>query len=208
MKATILILLGLLLAAPAAPAQDAAPAALDDSSREALSSLLCQDFQGLHAPLDTLSREMVMKISKRGSYEGWEPLDLYLSWMADPQHWAGQPLLAARNEGLRNLLGLAGHESHASYNQLFDGQGRYRFAAEVEEALRTPPRERSKMQGKLLSFDERVNLLSMSLHGRTLRIFPLPGDPNDSWLGLHDILEAVDPAAVDNPPYHPQINHP
>ncbi|MBC8368055.1 hypothetical protein H8E52_11640, partial [bacterium] len=46
---------------------------LGDTARERLGTLIIQDYQGRMKPLDTLSREMVMKITKRSKFQGWEP---------------------------------------------------------------------------------------------------------------------------------------
>ncbi len=164
---------------------------LGDTPRERLGRLIIQDYQGRMKPLDTLSREMVMKITKRSSFEGWEALDLYLSWMSHGTWWLDQPVIAVRNPGIKDMLGVDEATTHVSIRSLLDEFGRYRFGEQVEEALRTPDRERSKMQRKLLSFDERFNLWVMSMQGRTLRIFPVPGDEKGTWLSFGDVTPAL-----------------
>jgi cytochrome c-type biogenesis protein CcsB len=155
---------------------------LSEPAREALKRLMVQDFQGRMKPLDTLSRESIWKISKRGSIEGWEPLDLYLSWMAHSNFWFDKPIVAVRNPQLKGLLGVSESTELITPASLYDGEGRYRVVDDVEKAHRTPDKEKSKMQRKLISLDERFNLFFMTMRGLTLRSFPLPGDENNRWL--------------------------
>ncbi len=164
---------------------------LGDTARDRLGTLIIQDYQGRMKPLDTLSREMVMKITKRSKFQGWEPLDLYMSWMSHGTWWLEEPVIAVRHPGIKDMLGVDETTTHVSIRSLLDGNGRYRFGDEVETALRTADRERSKFQRKLLSFDERFNLWVMSMQGRTLRIFPVPGDEKGTWLSFNDVNPAL-----------------
>ncbi len=101
---------------------------LSPEARAAVSALMIQDFQGRMKPFDTLSRESVMKITKRSHFDGWKPVDLYLSWIAQPDYWFSRPIIAVRHPGLKDLLGVAPETKHISPNSLYDGSGRYRLA--------------------------------------------------------------------------------
>lgn len=162
---------------------------LSDPAREMASRLVIQDFRGRMKPLDTMAREMVMKVAKRSKFEGRQPVDQYLSWSTNPNFWWDKPLVAVRFIGLKDLLGVDHSVKHVSPASLFDAQGQYRLADIVEEAHRTPDRERTKVQRKLISFDERFNLLYMTFRGSTLSLYPVPGDDNNTW----EIIETVTP---------------
>jgi len=164
---------------------------LSEASRDALRRLSVQDYQGRMKPLDTLSREMVVKITKRSSFQDWEPLDLYFSWMLTPRYWYEQPVIAVRNPGLKEMLGVSPETTHVSAVSLMNEQGRYRLGPQVEEALRTADRDRSKTQRKLLTFDERVNIIFMNFQQGGLRLYPVPGDENDTWLEVGKIAEQI-----------------
>jgi cytochrome c-type biogenesis protein CcsB len=164
---------------------------LTPSARDALKVLMVQDYQGRMKPLDTLSRESVMKVSKRHHHLGWEPVDMYVSWLAHPSYWFEQPILRARHPDLRQLLGVPEGTKHLAPSSLLDAQGRYRLAADVETAHRKPAKERSDMQRKLLSFDERVNVFNMAVRGLSLRVFPVPDDPNNRWLSPGEFDQAA-----------------
>ncbi|MFO7652776.1 MAG: hypothetical protein R6X25_03035 [Candidatus Krumholzibacteriia bacterium] len=161
---------------------------LPEPVRQQARRLVVQDWRGRMKPLDTLAHEMVMKIAKQATFEDRAPVDLYLNWMANPQAWFAHPVIAVRNEGVKDLLGVPQGTKYVSAASLFDEQGQYRIRGLVEEAHRTPDSQRSKTQRRLISFDERFNLLYMSLRGETLRIFPVPGDENRTWMHIEAVL--------------------
>lgn len=165
---------------------------LSDPAREAASRLIIQDFRGRMKPLDTLAREMVMKVAKKTKYEGRDPVDQYLSWSLNPQFWWDKPVISVKFQGIKDLLGVDAATTHVSLASLVDAQGRYRLTAAVEEAHRTPDRERSKLQRKLISFDERANILNHAFRGSSLRMFPVPGDPNNTWQDIQTVTPRLD----------------
>ncbi|MBK8165161.1 MAG: cytochrome c biogenesis protein CcsA [bacterium] len=166
--------------------------ALSDPAREAASRLVIQDYNGRMKPLDTLAREMVMKVAKRTKFEGRQPVDQYLSWALNPNFWWDKPLIQVKNPGVRQLLGVDATVTHVSAASLFDAQGRYRLTEAVEQAHRTPDRERSKTQRQLISFDERFEMLYMTFRGATLRLFPIPNDANHTWQEIEQVLPRLD----------------
>jgi len=164
---------------------------LTGEARNEAGALIVQDFQGRMKPLETLSIEMIRKITKRSHFEDWDPLDLYLGWIARPDYWFEYPLLAVRHPEVKKLLGVDEGETHVSAFSLLDQEGHYRIGDTVEEALRTPDKSRSKFQRRLLSFDERFNLFYMTLQGRTLRLYPVPGDQKNTWLDIRQVQEQL-----------------
>jgi cytochrome c-type biogenesis protein CcsB len=163
---------------------------LSNPAREQASRLIVQDYRGRMKPLDTLAREMVMKVAKKTKFQDREPVDMYLSWTANSSYWWNQPCIAVRYPGLKDLLGVDHSVKHVSPASLYEN-GKYRLGAAVEEAHRTPDRDRSKTQRKLISFDERFNLLYMTFQGATLRLYPVPGDANNTWLDIQSVSEKL-----------------
>ncbi|MEN8006040.1 MAG: cytochrome c biogenesis protein CcsA [Candidatus Krumholzibacteriota bacterium] len=160
---------------------------LSKPAREAAARLTIQDYRGRMKPFDTLAREMVMKIAKRSKFEGRHPVDQYLSWSLNPYFWVDKPIIGVRYPGLKDLLGVDHSVKHVSYNSLISPDGHYRLGEQVQEAHRTPDRDRSKTQRKLISFDERFQLLNMTFRGYNLKMYPVPGDENDTWLAFNEV---------------------
>jgi len=155
---------------------------LSEEAREAASRLIIQDYQGRMKPLDTMAREMVMKVAKTSSYEDSHPVDLYLSWSLNPIYWWDKPVISVkRSPGMKALLGVSPETVYVSAASLFDEEGQYILSEKVRIAHRTPDRERSKTQRELIRFDESFNLLYICFREQTLAIYPLPGDANRTW---------------------------
>ena len=167
--------------------------ALSDPARAMASELIVQDYRGRMKPLDTMAREMVMKVAKRSRFEGRHPVDQYLNWSLNPTGWWDKPLIAVRFPGLKDLLGVPAETKHVSAASLFNEQGQYRLADQVQTAHRTPDRDRTKTQRKLISFDERFNMLYICFRGQTLAIFPVPGDQNDTWHDYQQVQPTLTP---------------
>jgi cytochrome c-type biogenesis protein CcsB len=173
---------------------------LDPSNRDLARDLALQDFRGRMKPLDTHAREIVMKIAKREHFEGWEPLDLYLSWQAHPAFWYDYNLIYVKHPGVKAMLGISEDEGEAHFGSpgkavwvsaasLIDGN-HYVLGDAVREALRTPDAKRSKVQRKLLKFDERFNIFWNVINGGGLKIFPIPGDEDHTWIDYNDLRES------------------
>ncbi len=160
---------------------------LSAPAREAASRMTIQDYRGRMKPFDTMAREMVMKIAKRSKFEGRHPVDQYLSWTLNPYFWLDKPIIGVRYPGLKDLLGVDHSVKHVSYNSLITADGQYRISAQVSEAHRTADRDRTKTQRKLISFDERFQLLNMAFRGYNLKMYPLPGDENNTWLTFDEV---------------------
>lgn len=164
---------------------------LTAATRDALSNLTVQDYQGRMKPMDTLARESAMKVGKRSRLDGWEPVDMFVSWMAQAGYWFEQPIVAVRHPDLKRLIGVSDATKHVTLSSLLDESGRYRLIGDIEHAHQTRDRDRSTAQRKLISFDERVNVFNMGLRGLSFRVFPVPGDDNNRWFSPGEFGEEV-----------------
>ncbi len=193
----LLIALPLLATGGVARAQDAQEqgghVVLSDVARQEAQQLIVQDFQGRMKPLDTLAREMAMKVTKSTHFEGRDPMDMLLSFAVQPSYWWTRPVIAVRNPGVKKILGVDAAVKYVSASSLFDANGTYILQQQVEDAHRAPARERTKTQQKLITFDERLHMLYLSLQGETLRLYPVPGDPKHTWLGISDVADKLTP---------------
>jgi len=179
---------------------------LDPSNRDLARDLALQDFRGRMKPLDTHAREIIMKVAKREHFEGWEPLDLYLSWIAHPSFWYDYDLVYVKHPGVKDLLGIPEDQGEAHFGspgkavwvsaaRLIDGN-QYVLGDAVREALRTPDAKRTKVQRKLLKFDERFNIFWNVINGGGLKIFPIPDDANHTWLDFNEVHETELPTEI------------
>ncbi len=179
---------------------------LDASNRASASTLAMQDFRGRMKPLDTHARAIVMKITKREHFAGWEPLDLYLSWLTNPTFWFDHELIYVKHPGVKAMLGVPEDVGEAHFGApgrtawvsaaslIKDNQ--YVLGEVVREALRTPDARRTKTQRKLLKFDERFNIFWNVINGGGLKLFPIPDDANHTWADFNEVRELAADAEI------------
>jgi len=171
---------------------------LPDDVRDQAARLIVQDFRGRMKPLDTLARESAMKVTKKTSFEGRHPIDLFLGLAAHPAEWYHYPVIVVKNPGVQEILGVSKETHYVSIASLLEG-GSYKLQDQVELAHRTPASQRDKTAQKLILFDERVHILYSEIQGAGLRLYPIPGDPGHKWEQLSEALKLLegDPRAAE-----------
>jgi cytochrome c-type biogenesis protein CcsB len=149
-----------------------------------------QDFRGRMKPLDTLARETAVKITKKTTFEGRDPVEVFLGFVVHPSAWYHYPSIAVKHPGVQDLIGVNHATHHVSLASLLQG-GQYKLQAAADEAHRTPANQRDKTQQKLILFDERVHIQFGALQGTSMRIFPIPDDPGHTWESIDKVLEVL-----------------
>ncbi len=151
----------------------------DKDKVEELGKVLVQDQKGRTKPLFTLSNDIIRKISRKNSYQGYSPMQVFMGLSTDFQDWQDEPLIKISNRDLRKTIGIT--DEYASINQLIDFEkGEYILSGLIQQAVNKPAGERDKMDKEIIKVDERVNIIMMIARGEFFRIFPLR-DGTDNW---------------------------
>ena len=79
-------------------------------------------------------------------------------------------------------------DKNAPLLSCFDTEGNYKIASQLEAAYRAAVP--NQFQKDFIEVDKRVNLLYSALEGKIMRIFPIPGDPNNKWVSYPELSEA------------------
>jgi len=69
-----------------------------------------------------------------------------------------------------------------AFNGFFDLNGKYLLSSYVESAYEKLPKDRDQFDKDIIKVDERVNICFAVYAGGIFRLFPLPDDPNNTWL--------------------------
>ncbi|NPA46383.1 MAG: cytochrome c biogenesis protein CcsA, partial [Chlorobi bacterium] len=163
------------------------PTIAPDSIAEKFGHLVIQDYGGRMKPVNTYASELFRKLSKHDTYKLPGTQDKInadqglLSMTVAPEIWSYAPLiyLERGDDRVRGILGLDKKTKYARLVDFFDEQGNYKLAPYVEQASKK--RIKSKFDKDVENIDKRVNLLYATLMQTNLRLFPLPGDPNNRW---------------------------
>jgi cytochrome c-type biogenesis protein CcsB len=118
------------------------------------------------------------------------PSQVLLSIIENPRFWIEVPMiyLERNNTQIREQLGLAKNATHARLSDLLTKKGEYLIREQVAEAQKN--NIKNKFEKDLINIDKRVSLLYSAIGGTIFRIFPIPNDPNNTWVSQLETLHA------------------
>ncbi|MFW6259782.1 MAG: cytochrome c biogenesis protein ResB, partial [Tangfeifania sp.] len=164
-----------------ANAQDDAGATIpkiDEKVVTEFSELWVQGIDGRIEPMSTLASEIVRKVSRKNSLYGRSPDEVVLSMMTYSDIWQSLPVIRVSEKELANELGTDG--KYISVQQLFDAQGNYRIAEQVQAAYAKTPAFRNRLEKEYIHLDERVSICFMVFRGSVFHIYPRE-KKEDTW---------------------------
>ena len=142
--------------------------------------VLVQDFKGRLKPMNTLSGEILRKVSRKESLYGQTADQIILGMATYPEEWVNVPLIKlGKHEEIRKLIAIDG--DLASYNDFFDENGQYKLKEQVRAAYNAPPRDRGIFEKEIIKLDEKLNICNMVFSGNFMKAFPIPGDATNTW---------------------------
>ncbi|MFD1162523.1 cytochrome c biogenesis protein CcsA [Hwangdonia seohaensis] len=149
--------------------------------------LVIQDLSGRMMPVNTYASEMLRKLSKNDTYEGFDANQVLLSIQESPLLWYNVPIIyikPKKGDSIRSLLGIQKEEKYATLADFFTMRGEYKLAPYLEEAYKAPVP--NGYQKEFKETDQRVSLLYNAVEGMSLKIFPIPNDYNNKWISAYD----------------------
>jgi cytochrome c-type biogenesis protein CcsB len=156
-----------------AVAQSGAAAGIPDINPQLVkqfSELWVQGVDGRIEPVSTLSSEIVRKVSRKSSLYGMSADEVVLSMMVYPEIWRTLPIVRISDETVGMQLGASG--KNVTIQQLFDAQGQYKIAEQVQAAYTKAPAFRNRIEKEYINVDERVNVCFMVFQGAMLNLYP------------------------------------
>ncbi|MDD2828779.1 MAG: cytochrome c biogenesis protein CcsA [Sulfuricurvum sp.] len=168
----------------------------DAAHAEKFGHLVIQDTSGRMKPMDTLSNEIVAKLSRSNEILGLTPNQVILGMMLRPDAWREIAMIRTGDKEVNKLLGLSPETKTAAFSQFFqapDEMTGYKLAQLVDEATRKAPGKRDKFDKTLLQVDERVNVAYMVYTGTLMRMWPRPNDVNHKWDATIEALQTLPP---------------
>lgn len=141
--------------------------------------LFVQNNQGRIEPVNTMANKVLVKISKKASYNGMSADEVYLGMVTNPEFWRHEPVIKVAESDVQRLIGITGDQ--AAFQDFLDERGQYKIGKLVEQAYIKKPALRSTLDKALINIDERVNVIYMAINASTLKIFPIANDPNNKW---------------------------
>ncbi|CAN5378174.1 cytochrome c biogenesis protein CcsA [soil metagenome] len=164
--------------------------AVDEAHAAKFGNLVIQDAGGRMKPANTFSSELLRKLSKRDKYEGLNADQVLLSMTENPALWYNAPLIYVKpnNDSIRHITGVDEDQKYLAMTDFFDRTGVYKLSPYLEGAYQAAVPD--QFQKDFIETDRKVNLLFYALQGEMLRIFPIPGDENNTWVSYSKVAES------------------
>lgn len=158
---------------------------------DAFGRLLVQDQKGRMKPMNTVTNEVLRKVSRKESLYGLSSDQVFLGMMLYPEEWTQQPMIKIGSQpDIRKLIPSKG--DLASFNDFFATNGQYLLNEQVRRAYSLQAIDRTLFDKEIMKIDERVNILNMVFNGSIARIYPVENDPSKPWLTPSDVIQHAD----------------
>ncbi len=150
---------------------------------EAFGHMVIQDVGGRMMPVNTYASELLRKLSKKDSYGALDANQVFLSIQESPMLWYNVPIIylkPKKGDSIRKIIGVPKTQKYVALLDFFTEDFRYKLDPYLEDASKA--QVKSGYEKEFLETNQRVNLLSNAIEGRSLKIFPIPNDDNNKWI--------------------------
>ncbi|MBN2697555.1 MAG: cytochrome c biogenesis protein CcsA [Bacteroidales bacterium] len=185
----------LLLALPGA-ALTAQPIAPPKDIASQFGTLWVQGKEGRFKPVNTLSGEVVRKITGKSKYRDYTPDQVLLGMLLYPEEWREEPLFKVDQPEIRNMIGYMGKRA-CFYDFIEPSGSGYLLSDIVDRAYSKPVAARDDLDKEVIKLDDRINAMILLQTGELLRIFPAAETENNRWNAVPEAL-AAEPEAHDS----------
>ena len=141
---------------------------------------------GRRKPIDTFSRETLIKTTGRSSYtdahgKKWQANDFILSMLLDTHDWKSEPMILVSFGQLKEKLGLDKTQRRFPFTQLTALPELNRLAGEAH-ALRKAEKPLDRLQSEVMSVSERLALFAHVMDGSAFLLVPAAKKTTDAWV--------------------------
>jgi len=154
---------------------------------EQFGKLVVQSGMGRMKPIDTLSKEIVLKLSKKSSLMGLNHNQIVLGMLTRPDIWQNIKMLKIRTPKLKKELHIDKTRKLVAFSEMFDNH-HYKLASFIEKANRINPNKRGTFDRDVIKLDERINIAYMVYTGDIFKILPKPNDKSKKWYNPTDAM--------------------
>ena len=183
-KLKVVVVSALLMISTSSMAMEV-PEAPPVKQAEEFGSLVYQTNGGRMAPVNSLASDLLRKVYKSSTLEGYTAEQVVLGMMSNAHEWQKVPMIKVRNSAISSILGISDGDN-ASFMDFFTSEGEYKLATFVDQAYAKKPAVRSTFDKDIMNVDERLNVSYMVYQGLILKIFPVPNDPDHHWVSPLD----------------------
>lgn len=82
-------------------------------------------------PLDSYARELVLAVTGSRTYQGWDPVDLLVSWIAAPRIWPDRAFIRINRKDLKRQVGLDEERTLFTPRELYSNASLAQYATRL-----------------------------------------------------------------------------
>ena len=148
--------------------------------------LLAVQDGGRRKPIDTFSRETLIRITGRSTYTDkagrkWKANDFIFSAALETHDWRPEPMVLVSLGQLKEKLGLDKTGRRFSFEQLIASTELQRLTNDAH-ALKRAEKTLDRVQQEALAVSDRLALLANAMNGSALLIVPASKSETDAWV--------------------------
>ncbi|WP_375723722.1 cytochrome c biogenesis protein CcsA [Arcobacter sp. KX21116] len=151
--------------------------------------LTVQSNAGRMKPIDTLDREILLKLSGKTSMFDLNADQIVLGMISRPEIWRDVKMIKITTPRLKKFLGIDSSRKYIAFSEVFK-DGKYILANEINKATTTKPSDRGTYEKDVIRVDERLNIAYMTYNANLFNMFPNPNDMKSTkWLNPVDAMQ-------------------
>lgn len=176
---------------------------IDANHADSFGSLLVQNIDGRIEPVNTMALEILRKLYHKDKFHTLSANQFFLSISTSPFDWVNVPLIEVGTKSGPGLLATvkANAEGYTTMVNLLaltpDGSLDYSLKADYLKAFAKKASEQNTYDKDVIDLNDKLQVMQQLLNGQYLRIFPVAGDKNNTWVAAP--MPSENASAMQNP---------
>jgi cytochrome c-type biogenesis protein CcsB len=176
---------------------------IDANHADSFGSLLVQNIDGRIEPVNTMALEILRKLYHKDKFHTLSANQFFLSISTSPFDWVNVPLIKVGSKSGPGLLATvkANAEGYTTMVNLLaltpDGSLDYSLKADYLKAFAKKASEQNTYDKDVIDLNDKLQVMQQLLNGQYLRIFPVAGDKNNTWVAAP--MPSENASAMQNP---------
>jgi cytochrome c-type biogenesis protein CcsB len=175
----------------------------DRQHADSFGRLLVQNIDGRIEPVNTMALEILRKLYQKDKFYTLNANQFFLAVSTFPFDWVNVPLIKVGSKGGPGLLAAvkANAEGYTTMVNLLtlskDGSIDFRLKDDYMKAFAKKASEQNGYDKDIIELNDKLQVMQQVLNGQYLRVFPVAGDANNTW--VTPPTPAADSTATANP---------
>lgn len=154
---------------------------------EKFGKLVVLNPNGRLEPVNSYTSAILRKLYGADKLNGINSDQFFLNLLAFPDEWGAYPFIKVDNKEILKRFGRDG--KYIAWQDVFDADGNYILADEMNTIYAKPAAERKRLDSSLLKLDESVNIVYRIMQHQLLPLFPDGNDMQGKWYSSGDDLD-------------------